>query len=57
MIQAAAEWCRGREYKLLVLNTTPPQTPAMNLYCKVGFREMGRSYIGRYELVWFELAL
>jgi len=57
LIQAATEWCREREYKLLVLNTTSPQIPAMNLYRKVGFREMGRSYLGKYELAWFELTL
>lgn len=57
LIQAAAEWCRERLYKTLVLNTTSPQVPAMSLYRKVGFREAGRSYLGRYELVWFELAL
>ena len=57
LIQAAVEWCRERKYKILVLNTTSPQVPAMKLYRKVGFREAGRSYLARYELVWVELAL
>jgi hypothetical protein len=29
----------------------------MSLYLKAGVREVGLSYLGRYELVWFELAL
>jgi ribosomal protein S18 acetylase RimI-like enzyme len=57
LIQAVVERCRERKYAILVLNTTSPQLPAMSLYRKVGFREAGRSYLGRYELVWFELAL
>jgi len=28
----------------------------MSLYRKAGFREVGRSNLGKYEVVWFELA-
>ncbi len=57
LIQTAADWCREQGHGILVLNTTSPQLPAMSLYLKAGVREVGLSYLGRYELVWFELAL
>ena len=57
LIQTAADWCRERKHRILVLNTTSPQLPAMSLYLKVGFREVGRSFLGKHELVWFELTL
>ncbi len=36
----------------LVLNTTSAQLPALALYRKLGFAEVGRCYLGAYELVW-----
>jgi GNAT superfamily N-acetyltransferase len=41
----------------LVLNTTSAQIPALMFYRRLGFHEMGRSYLGAYELVWMHLAL
>jgi ribosomal protein S18 acetylase RimI-like enzyme len=38
----------------LVLNTTVAQLPALALYRKLGFNELGRSYLGSYELVWMQ---
>jgi ribosomal protein S18 acetylase RimI-like enzyme len=38
----------------LVLNTTAAQLPALALYLKLGFNELGRSYLGSYELVWMQ---
>ena len=55
--QTAIEWCLEHDYRTLVLNTTPPQTPALSLYRKLGFREAGRSFLDKYELVWLELTL
>jgi GNAT superfamily N-acetyltransferase len=56
LIQTAADWCREHNYGIFVLNTTSPPHPAMSLYRKAGFREVGRSNLGKYEVVWFELA-
>ena len=39
----------------LVLNTTAAQLPALALYRSLGFREIGRSYLDVYELVWMRL--
>lgn len=50
-------WAISAGYNTLILNTTAPQYPALNLYRKLGFQEVGISYIGRYELVWLELDL
>jgi ribosomal protein S18 acetylase RimI-like enzyme len=41
----------------LVLNTTAAQLPALSLYAGLGFREIGRSYLDVYELVWMQLLL
>ena len=54
---AAIGWCRDRGFNSLVVNTTPPQKPALSLYRKLGFRERGISFLDRYELVWLELTL
>ena len=57
LIQAAVQWCRGQGFRTIVINTTPPQVPALNLYRKLGFREASRSFSDKYELVWLELTL
>ena len=57
LCQTAFEWCRDNGFRAAVLNTTSAQIPAISLYRKLGFREVGRSYLGKFELVWFELAL
>lgn len=41
-------------FRALVLNTTSPQLPALALYHKLGFAEVGRCFLGRYELVWMQ---
>ena len=51
------EWCREHEYRTLVLNTTSAQAPALGLYRKLGFQEIARSYVDKYELVWLGLEL
>ncbi len=43
-----------RRFHSLVLNTTAAQAPALALYRQFGFHELGRSYLGSYELVWME---
>ena len=57
LCQTAAYWCRRHGYRRLVLNTTTAQIPALGLYRKIGFREAFHSFVGKYELVWFELDL
>jgi ribosomal protein S18 acetylase RimI-like enzyme len=39
----------------LVLNTTAAQIPALAFYRRLGFQELGRSYLGAFELVWMHL--
>jgi hypothetical protein len=39
------------------VETTPWQTGAIGLYRHMGFRKAGRSMIGPFELVWFDLPL
>ena len=51
------DWCRLHGIRTLVLNTTTPQKPAIGLYNKLGFYEMARTFLDRYELVWFRLDL
>jgi ribosomal protein S18 acetylase RimI-like enzyme len=55
--RTAIDWAREHDYRSMVLNTTTPQAPAQALYRRFGFREVGRSFTGQYELVWFELPL
>ncbi len=55
--QTAIEWCRDSGFRTIVLNTTSAQKPALALYRKLGFREAARSFLGEFELVWFELGL
>ncbi len=57
LCQTVIEWARMQKYDLLVVNTTTPQLPALQLYRKLGFQEAGKSFIGKYELVWLELSL
>ena len=57
LVEAAVDWCRRHGFSTLVLSTTTPQRPAIALYAKLGFREMGRTFLGSYELVWLSLDL
>jgi GNAT superfamily N-acetyltransferase len=57
LCQTVIDWARQKGYRTLVVNTTSSQVPALQLYKRVGFREVGLSFIGAYELVWLELSL
>jgi ribosomal protein S18 acetylase RimI-like enzyme len=57
LCQTVVEWSRAQGYHTLVVNTTTPQIPALDLYRKMGFRDVALSFIGRYELIWLELPL
>ena len=52
LMEVAMDWCRDCGIRMLVLNTTTPQKPAIGLYHKLGFREVGRTFLDRYEMVW-----
>jgi ribosomal protein S18 acetylase RimI-like enzyme len=55
LTQTVIDWSHDHGFRSLVLNTTAAQAPALALYRRLGFREVGRSFVGRYELVWLEL--
>jgi GNAT superfamily N-acetyltransferase len=57
LTEAAIAWARDNGSPSLILETTPQQVVAVELYRRMGFAEIGRSTVGRYELVWFELPL
>ena len=57
LAEVVIDWCRLHGIRTLVLNTTTPQKPAIGLYNKLGFYEMGRTFLDSYELVWFRLDL
>lgn len=57
LVETVADWCRNHGYRTLILATTSAQIPALSLYRKVGFREVFHSFVGKYELVWFEMEL
>ena len=55
LAEVVIDWCRSHGVRTLVLNTTTPQKPAIGLYTRLGFREVGRTFLDRYELVWLGL--
>ena len=57
LAEVVIDWCRNHGVRALILNTTTPQKPAIGLYHKLGFREVGRTFLDRYELVWLRVGL
>lgn len=57
LVLTAVEWARQTGYKAVTLNTTPQQEAAVALYEATGFTDVGRSWAGPYELVWFRMDL
>lgn len=57
LIRALIDWSVRHHLASLVLNTTSAQGPALALYASLGFEEVGRSYLGIYELVWLRLLI
>ncbi len=51
------DWAIAHGCRSLLLNTTVPQHPARLLYQKLGFQEVARSFVGKYELIWMEMQL
>jgi ribosomal protein S18 acetylase RimI-like enzyme len=57
LARAALDWARKEKFESVILETTPQQEAAVSLYRSLGFAEKGRSALGSYELVWFQLML
>ena len=57
LVDAAVAWCREQQYESVILETTPQQEAAVNLYVALGFVEIARSKVGSYDLIWFECRL
>jgi ribosomal protein S18 acetylase RimI-like enzyme len=57
LARVAIDWAREGKFQSVILETTPQQEAAVSLYRSLGFVEKGRSVLGPYELVWFQLVL
>lgn len=57
LLATAVAWARNQGYHAIVLDTTVEQAAAVALYRSTGFRPVGRSTLGVYTLLWFELPL
>jgi ribosomal protein S18 acetylase RimI-like enzyme len=57
LTQAAIDWSHDQGYESIILETTPEQLAAVALYESMGFKEIGRSKLGEYDLDWFRLVL
>jgi ribosomal protein S18 acetylase RimI-like enzyme len=55
--QSVIDWSYNNGFRSVVLNTTVAQVPALAMYRRLGFQEVGRSFAGIFELVWLELLL
>lgn len=57
LTETAIEWSRRHGCHAAILETTDKQEGAIELYESLGFSEKGRSMVGPYCQVWFELSL
>jgi ribosomal protein S18 acetylase RimI-like enzyme len=57
LMRELISWSTTAGLSSLVLNTTAAQLPALALYRGLSFREIGRSYLDVYELVWMHLTV
>jgi ribosomal protein S18 acetylase RimI-like enzyme len=57
LTETAIDWARDASYESMILDTTPEQEAAVALYKSVGFKEIGRSRLREYDLVWFRLVV
>jgi GNAT superfamily N-acetyltransferase len=55
LTEAVIAWATAQGAPALILETTAQQRAARALYQRMGFREVARSMLGPYELVWFKL--
>ena len=57
LVETVVEWAGESGYRSVILETTEQQEPAVALYRRHGFAEIGRSALGAYTLVWMRLDL
>ena len=57
LVHQAIDAARDEKFEAIILETTPQQEPAVQLYRAIGFAERGRSMLGKWEMIWFELKL
>lgn len=58
LLDEVLAWARAQGYEAMCFDTTAQQIAAIEFYRAAGFEERGRSmYLGRWELIWFWLAL
>jgi len=55
--EVAVNWCGDRRFGAAILKTSAAQLPAIALYEKLAFREVGRTFSGKSEWVWPEREL
>lgn len=55
LLRAVLAWRREHGGGPLIVETTVQQAAAVALYRRMGFRDIGRSWLGAYELTWLEL--
>lgn len=52
LVETVVVWARESGYRSVILETTVQQAPAVALYRRCGFAEIGRSRLKRYTLIW-----
>lgn len=52
LVATVVAWARESGYRSVILETTVEQAPAVALYRRHGFAEIGRSTLEHYTLVW-----
>ena len=57
LTQTVIDWARGHGYQRLILDTTLRREAAIGLYESMGFRRLGETRFGRWDVAWFELNL
>lgn len=57
LVKTVVDWARASGYRAVILETTVQQEPAVALYRRQGFQEIGRSQLGPYTLVWMRREL
>ena len=57
LTRAVIDWCRADGCRVLYLHTTSAQRPAIALYDRLGFRDIGHMLTGEWEYVWYAMEL
>lgn len=52
LVETVVDWAREAGFRAVILETTVQQEPAVALYRRHGFAEIGRSMRGSYTLIW-----